>query len=112
MSSRRFERLVGDALDLLPSELTRVMDNVVILVEARNDDEPTLLGLYQGVALTERSHEYAGELPDTITIYRNAILDMCDDADDVRDEVRITVLHEVAHHFGIDDDKLHDLGWA
>lgn len=112
MSSRRFERLVGDALDLLPPELTRVMDNVVILVEARNDDEPTLLGLYQGVALTERGHEYAGELPDTITIYRNAILDMCDNAADVRDEVRITVLHEVAHHFGIGDEKLHDLGWA
>lgn len=112
MSSRRFELLVGDALDEMPEQLTRLMDNVVILVEDRNPGEPTLLGLYHGIALTERGHEYAGELPDTITIYRDAILDYCADAEEVREEVLVTVVHEIAHHFGIGDDKLHRLGWG
>ena len=78
----------------------------------RNDDEDDLLGLYEGVALTERDSHYAGSLPDTITIYRAALLDVCDDEDEVVEEVKITVVHEIAHHFGIDDDRLHELGWA
>jgi predicted Zn-dependent protease with MMP-like domain len=112
MDPDRFDELVSDALDLIPPELAAAIDNVVVLVEDRNDEEPELLGLYEGVALTERDSNYAGSLPDTITIYRDALLEMCGSDDEVVDEVRITVIHENAHHFGIDDDRLHDLGWA
>ncbi|SNV95159.1 putative zinc metalloprotease [Mycolicibacter terrae] len=112
MDPRRFDGLVADALDLIPAELAAAFDNVVVLVEDRNAEEPELLGLYEGVALTERDSNYAGSLPDTITIYRDALLEMCGSDDEVVDEVRITVIHEIAHHFGIDDDRLHELGWG
>ncbi|MFE6922680.1 metallopeptidase family protein [Nocardia sp. NPDC057663] len=112
MSPERFEELVGDALDLIPPELTEAIDNVVVLVEARNDEEPSLLGLYHGIALTDRDSYYAGSLPDTVTIYREAILDICNTDDEVVEEVAITVIHEIAHYFGIDDDRLHELGWG
>lgn len=112
MDPRRFDDLVSDALDLIPPELAAAFDNVVILVTDRNAEEPDLLGLYEGVALTERDSSYAGSLPDTITIYREALLEMCESDDEVVDEVRITVIHEIAHHFGIDDDRLHELGWS
>ena len=110
MDRADFENAVGDALDTLPHELTRYMDNVVILVE---DAHPTedILGLYEGIALTER-YEYSGHLPDVITIYRLPILDMAHDADDARREIAITVAHEIGHHFGIDDDRLHELGFG
>ena len=112
MAADRFEELVGDALDLIPPELARAIDNVVILVEDRNSDEPDLLGLYEGIALTERDTTYAGALPDTITIYRESLLEICDTEADVIEEVAITVIHELAHHFGIDDDRLDELGWG
>lgn len=112
MSRQRFDELVSDALDLIPAELATAIDNVVVLVEDRNLEEPDLLGLYEGVALTERDSFYAGSLPDTITIYRGALLQMCDSEEQVVDEVAVTVIHEVAHHFGIDDERLHELGWA
>ena len=111
VSRRRFEELVGEALDEVPDGLTRLMDNVVVLVEERDREDPTLLGLYEGVALTERGHDYAGVLPDRITLYREAILDVCETEDDVVEEVAVTVVHEIAHHFGIDDARLHELGW-
>ncbi len=112
MSPQRFDELVSDALDQIPPKLTAALDNVVVLVEARHPDEPDLLGLYEGIALTERDSSYAGSLPDTITIYRDALLDICETEDEVVEEVAITVVHEIAHHFGIDDDRLHELGWA
>ena len=112
MTPQRFDELVGDALDLIPPELASAIDNVVILVADRNDDEPDLLGLYEGVALTERDSWYVGSLPDRITLYRDALLDVCDSPEEVVDEVAITVIHEIAHHFGIDDDRLHELGWG
>ena len=112
ITARRFEDLVADALDLIPAELAAAMDNVVVLVDDRNEHDPQLLGLYEGVALTERTSDYAGVLPDRITVYREAILDVCDSEDDVVEEVAITVVHEVAHHFGIDDARLDELGWA
>ncbi len=112
MSPQQFDGLVSDALDSIPQQLTAAIDNVVILVEDRHPDEPDLLGLYEGVALTERDSFYAGSLPDAITIYRDALLDMCDSEEEVVKEVAITVVHEIAHHFGIDDDRLHELGWA
>ena len=112
MTPQRFDELVGDALDLIPPDLASAIDNVVILVADRNADEPDLLGLYEGIALTERDSWYAGSLPDTITIYREALQDVCASEAEVVDEVAITVIHEIAHHFGIDDDRLHELGWA
>ncbi|WP_262403413.1 metallopeptidase family protein [Actinomadura sp. CNU-125] len=110
LSRDEFEDLVGEALDGIPSELTAHMRNVVIVVE---DDAPErgLLGLYQGVPLTERGDWYGGVLPDHISIYRREILRICETQEDVVEEVRITVVHEIAHHFGIDDDRLHELGY-
>ena len=112
MSAQRFDDLVSDALDLIPAQLAAAIDNVMILVEDRNPDEPDLLGLYEGVALTARDSFYAGALPDTVTIYRETLLEMCDTETEVVDEVAITVIHEIAHHFGIDDHRLHELGWG
>ena len=113
MSRERFEELVGDALDTVPEELAALVDNVVVLVEDEPPaDDPRLLGLYHGTPLTERDTRYAGVTPDRIMIYRNPTLRMCEDADQVIEEVRITVVHEIAHHFGIDDDRLHELGYA
>ena len=112
MSPQRFDELVSDALDQIPPELTAAIENVVVLVEGRHPDEPDLLGLYEGIALTERDSSYGGSLPDTITIYRDALLEICDTDDEVVEEVTVTVIHEIAHHFGIDDDRLHELGWA
>jgi len=104
--------LVSEALDLIPSELARAIDNVVILIADRHPEERELLGLYEGVALTERDSMYAGALPDTITIYSESLLEICDTEADVVEEVTITVIHELAHHFGIDDERLHELGWG
>ena len=112
MTRRQFEELVSDALDTIPPELTAAMDNVVVLVADRHDTDDGLLGLYEGVALTERTSQYGGVLPDRITIYQDAILDICDDEDGVVHEVAMTVVHEVAHHFGIDDEALEELGWG
>jgi predicted Zn-dependent protease with MMP-like domain len=105
----RFEELVADALDSLPDELGRLMDNVWVTVE--DDSEEGLLGLYDGVPLTERL-DYGGlAVPDRIVIYRLPICEMSGTEDDVVENVRETVIHEVAHHFGIDDDRLEELGW-
>ncbi len=113
ISRERFEELVGDALDGVPEQLMRLLDNVVILVEDESPaGEPELLGLYEGYALTDRGWDYAGVLPDRITIYRNPTLRACTTEDEVVDEVRVTVVHEIAHHFGIDDARLHQLGWG
>jgi predicted Zn-dependent protease with MMP-like domain len=111
MTRRQFEELVADALDTIPPELAAAMDNVVVLVADRHDTEPELLGLYEGVALTERTSNYGGVLPDRIMIYQDAILDVCDSEDDVVHEVAVTVVHEVAHHFGIEEETLRELGW-
>lgn len=112
MSRERFEDLVSQALDEIPPELAAQMDNVVVFVE---DDapaeDPTLLGLYDGVPLTERTTAWMG-LPDRISIFRNPTLAICETEEDVVAEVKITVVHEIAHHFGIDDDRLHELGWS
>ena len=111
ISPERFEDMVGEALDGLPEELGRLMHNVAVIVEHEPGPDD-LLGLYEGVPLTERMSDYSAELPDRITIYRLAICEVCDTEDDVVDEVRVTVVHEVAHHFGIEDERLHELGWA
>jgi len=114
MEPARFDELVDRALDGVPDELARLVRNVVVLVE----DEPPegepedLLGLYDGVALTERDSSYTMVAPDRIFIYRGPLTRMCESEEEVVEEVRITVVHEIAHHFGIDDDRLHDLGYA
>ena len=107
----RFAELVEEALDDLPAELGRLMENVAVVVD---DVSPPggLLGLYEGIPLTER-YEYGGfALPDRITVFRRAICAACDDEDEVTEQVRVTVIHEVAHHFGISDDRLDELGWS
>jgi predicted Zn-dependent protease with MMP-like domain len=106
----RFEEMVASALDGLPEEFGRLMSNVAVTVEHRAGP-PGLLGLYQGVPLTSRTTGYAGVLPDRITIYRQAICLVCQTEQEVADQVRRTVIHEVAHHFGIDDTRLRELGW-
>lgn len=114
MSREEFEQAVGDGLDLVPEQLAAQMDNVVVLVEDDAPaDEPELLGLYEGTPLTERDGFWAaGSLPDRITIFRNPTLAICDTREEVVAEVAITVVHEIAHHFGIDDERLHELGWS
>jgi predicted Zn-dependent protease with MMP-like domain len=108
----RFEGLVADALDAVPDELAQLMDNVIVLVEDRHGDEADLLGLYEGIPLTERD-DYGGfAMPDRVTVYRLPLCAMCDSEQELVDQVTITVIHELAHHFGIDDDVLHDLGWG
>ena len=106
----RFEELVADALDGIPEELGKYMDNVAVFVE---DDapRPDLLGLYEGVPLTKRAAGYAGAMPDRITIYRSTICAIAHTEEEVVERVRATVVHEVAHHFGIDDPRLRELGW-
>src|SRR5450759_2682910 len=111
VSSEEFDDLVSAALDDIPPELARAMDNVAVFVE----DEPPedgLLGLYEGVPLTERDSAYAGVLPDRITIYRRPIRAIAADAAEIVQQVRITVVHELAHHFGIADARLDERGWG
>lgn len=109
-----FESIVGDSLDEVPERLMAMLDNVVFLVEAEPPaDEPDLLGLYDGVPLTERGSGWGlGNLPDRITLFQGPLTRMCDDLDDLREEIAVTVVHEIAHHFGIDDESLHELGWG
>ena len=114
LSPERFDQLVDHALDDIPDELAARVSNLVVLVE----DEPPegeprdLLGLYDGIALTEQSLGAEARLPDRIFIFRRALLDWCTTEEELVEEVRVTVVHEIAHHFGIDDDRLHDLGYA
>jgi predicted Zn-dependent protease with MMP-like domain len=110
MAPERFEDMVVEALDSLPEELGRLMRNVAVVVEHGAGPEG-LLGLYQGVPLTSRSTQYAGVLPDRITIYRRAICAIAWSEWEVQEQVRKTVIHEVAHHFGISDERLRELGW-
>jgi len=114
MDADRFDELVDRALDEIPDEIAAFVENVAVLVEEEPpEDEPDdLLGLYDGVALTERWGTSPMELPDRILIFRGPLLDLCDSEAELVEEVRITVVHEIAHHFGIDDDRLHDLGYA
>jgi predicted Zn-dependent protease with MMP-like domain len=118
MTEDEFEEAVDAALDRIPRRLARHMDNVVVFIEDRHlpgpheDPHTVLLGLYEGIPLTERDQWYAGSLPDRITIFREPILEMCSSREEVVQEVLVTVVHEVAHHFGISDERLHELGWG
>ena len=113
MGADEFERYVNEALDSIPDQLFDLLDNcVIVIADDAPADDPDLLGLYEGIPLTERGVSYGGVLPDTISIFRNPTLAICDTVEDVIDEVHITVVHEIAHFFGIDDDRLHELGYA
>jgi len=113
MGADEFEGYVNEALDSIPDELIDLLDNcIIVIADDAPPEDPELLGLYEGVPLTERGVSYGGVLPDTISIFRNPTLAICDTVEDVIDEVHITVVHEIAHFFGIDDDRLHELGYA
>lgn len=113
VSPERFAELVEAAFAAIPDELTALLDNVALFIEDEPPaDDPELLGYYDGVALTERDTTYGGVLPDRIVIIRSTTLEMCEDEEDVVREVGITVAHEIAHHFGLDDERLHALGYA
>lgn len=112
VTDEEFEELVDRGLDMIPRKLLNSLNNVAIVVEDRNEEDPTLLGLYHGVALTERSVEWPTYLPDKISIYRGALCDWCSSHDELVEQVAITVVHEIGHHFGIDDARLHELGWG
>ena len=111
VSPQEFEELVADALDQLPPDLAARFVNVVVVVEDENVEDPDLLGLYEGTPLTEREH-YSGALPDRISLYRIPLCLMAEDLDHLVEEIGITVVHEFGHHVGIDDERLHTLGWA
>jgi predicted Zn-dependent protease with MMP-like domain len=106
----RFEQLVSDALDGIPEELGEYMENVAVFVED-HAPQANLLGLYQGVPLTARGTSYSGTMPDRISIYRSTICGICNTEEEVVEQVRRTVIHEVGHHFGIGDRRLRELGW-
>ena len=119
VSEERFEALVAAALDSIPDEFADEMENVAIIIEDWPTAEQlagrrgTLLGLYEGVELPDRSPlAYSGVMPDRITIFRGPLCDLARDEDDLAHQVRVTVLHEVGHYFGLDDERLHELGWA
>jgi predicted Zn-dependent protease with MMP-like domain len=112
VSRRRFEQLVEEALDRLPKWVQERLDNVAVVIEERAPaEDPDLLGIYEGIPLTERGQDYFGVLPDRIRLFRDTIEDEADDEEDIRRVVEETVIHEVAHFFGISDDRLHELDW-
>lgn len=112
VTEERFEELVDLGLRRIPRELLNNVQNVAIVVEDFNPESPDILGLYEGIALTERTSEYTSALPDKITIYRESLCDFCSSEEELVEQVAVTVIHELGHHFGIDDAKLHDLGWG
>lgn len=112
VTDERFDEMVDDALDKIPDEFARRMRNVVILVQEHNEENPSILGLYEGVALTERTFDHTGYLPDTISIYKTALENIASSETQLAHEVEVTVFHEIGHYFGIDEEQLHALGWG
>jgi predicted Zn-dependent protease with MMP-like domain len=112
LNEEEFERLVVDELDELPDDMVDGLDNVVFVTEARPEDGTlNTLGLYDGVALTERGAYGFGELPDRIILYREPLMAISADVDELKDQIHVTLVHEIAHFYGISDDQLHELGW-
>lgn len=113
MTREEFEAAVGEALDDVPPALMDMLDNVVFLVEGEPPGEdPELLGVYDGTPLTERDGAWGAHLPDRITIFAGPLTRMCADREELLEEIAVTVVHEIAHHFGIEEERLHDLGWG
>jgi predicted Zn-dependent protease with MMP-like domain len=112
MSAEEFERLALEELDALPDEMVDRLENVVFVIEDEPEDGEDLLGRYEGVDLTARDRYGYGELPDRIVLYRLPLLDATDSVAELRAEIRTTLVHEIGHFHGLDDDQLHELGWA
>ena len=114
LSEQQFDAIVEEALDEVPADLMAMLDNVAFFVEVEPPaDDPDLLGIYEGTPLTERGDWWGhGSLPDRITLFRGPLTRLCDDSDHLREEITVTVVHEIAHHFGIEEDALHELGWG
>lgn len=112
VSQDAFEEMINDALDTIPEEFARHMTNMVVLARGFNPDEPTLLGLFEGIPLTEQHSNHSGFLPDAVFVYKDALEAMCSDEEELRHEVKVTVLHEVGHYFGLEEHELHELGWG
>ena len=113
LDEQAFEALVVDELDLLPDEMVDGLDNLVFVTEARPEDGSLdLLGLYDGTALTERDRYGFGELPDRIVLFREPLLAIAEDLEHLKDQIHVTLVHEIAHYYGLDDEQLHELGWA
>lgn len=113
VSEDEFAELVEEAFDALPADIVSRLDNVALFIENDSpEDSPVMLGLYEGVDILDRSEYGFGDLPDRITLFRNPLMDISKDLDELREQIHITLVHEIAHYFGIDDDQLHELGWA
>ena len=113
LSDAEFDDLVSEALDRIPEPLAALMDNVVVLVENEPPpEEEGVLGLYVGTPLTDRDSGYTFKPPDQVFVFRGPLLRMCEDAEELAEEIEVTVVHEIAHHFGIDDEQLHTWGWG
>lgn len=113
LSAEDFETYVDEAIETVPEALLDLVENCILVVEEESPEGwPDLLGLYEGIPLDQRGNSYAGALPDRITIYRGPLLRSCATLEELREQVRITVVHEIGHFFGIDDDRLHELGYA
>lgn len=112
VSDEEFEELIDDALDDIPEHFARAMTNLVVLARPANEDNPELLGLFEGVPLPEQHANHSGYLPDAVFIYKDALEAICADVEELREEVRITVFHEVGHYFGMEEEALHELGWG
>ncbi|MDI9588801.1 MAG: metallopeptidase family protein [Gleimia sp.] len=113
VSEDEFAELVEEAFDALPADMVSRLDNVAFFIEDDSpEDSPVMLGLYEGVDILDRSEYGFGDLPDRITLFRNPLIDISKDLDELREQIHITLVHEIAHYFGIDDDQLHELGWA
>ena len=113
LNAEEFDKLVVDELDLLPDEMVDGLENVVFVTEDLPEDGSLdLLGLYDGVDLTRRDNYGFGELPDRIILYREPLLAVSRDLEELKDQIHVTLVHEIAHFYGIDDDELHDLGWG
>jgi predicted Zn-dependent protease with MMP-like domain len=113
LDEEQFEALVVEGLDALADEIVEGLDNVVFVTDARPEDGSLdILGLYDGIALTERGQYGFGELPDRIILYREPLVAICESLDELKEQIHITLVHEIAHYYGIDDEQLHKLGWA
>ncbi|GGL01427.1 hypothetical protein GCM10007382_21680 [Salinibacterium xinjiangense] len=113
VDAEQFEKLVIDELDLLPDDMVDGLDNVIFVTDDRPEDGSLdVLGLYDGVALTERGNYGFGELPDRIILYREPLLGVSADLDELKEQIHVTLVHEIAHFYGIDDEHLHELGWG
>ena len=107
-----FYALVEEALATLPEELLDDLENVAIVVEDEPEDGSETLGVYEGTALTERDSSWFGMLPDRVVLFRGPLSRMCSDEDELFDEIAITLVHEIGHYHGIDEERLHELGWG